>query len=312
MKNKFAFFQFIILFLLFSCGDRHVDKKNVESNLVRVKVDSKIEENEEVMRIKLLHIDFPINVVYFKESDRAFIEVNDKFQNIELDLRDGSKEFIWLFKDQDKYILMFPTYTEEFFNPCIVRVSKNGQFEYLGDHKLSNEDFIESSKLKNGSYHLKEKDDTIRVFYSKQDREVMFSEVNFHSDMHERITLEETQILKSLTNKDKSSLIQRWKGNYTLELDLIREMTEHNWKFSLHIGDENDIFVHHKSDNGTESIENLVIKSNSTNELVLISPTDKNTEYILTLEGNNFYIAGFSIYLINPPNERYQVFKKPK
>ena len=125
--------------------------------------------------------------------------------------------------------------------------------------------------------------------------------------------LGETFSFRTGTNsKYRSNLDNAWNGNYELELDLIREMTEHNWKFSLHVGDKNDIFVHHKFDNETESIENVVIKSNSPNELVLISPTDENAEYILTLEGNNFYISGASIYLMNPPNERYQVFKKPK
>lgn len=102
-----------------------------------------------------------------------------------------------------------------------------------------------------------------------------------------------------------------WIGVYRLELNLVRDMTITNWKCSVQIED-NNISVHHQFDNGAETIENLIIKSNSPNELVLVSPIDESSDYILTLEGNNFYLSGKYIYLMNPPNEKYEVLKESK
>lgn len=101
-----------------------------------------------------------------------------------------------------------------------------------------------------------------------------------------------------------------WIGEYTLTLDIFRMNEEHHIVMNFIINSLENIDVIIKVDGKTKStfkckgidkIEKLEIISSS---------EDKNKkEYIIIKDDNEYSITGQSIYLLNPPNDEYEIIK---
>jgi hypothetical protein len=203
MKKSILYLLVFTVSFLSSCGNESIDEKTSTPNYQSVKFDLTTTENEEVAYFEISNTSFPIHLIFFKESGNTFIEVNNNTLLVDLETRSGDgfstkKGQLALFKNKVGYILMFPTFTEEFPDFQLLGLSKNGEFSNYGWHTYSY-DAVEkmNKKFTEVDYKIKERNDTLRV-YLKQDNDVLLSELHFHSDKKVKLTLDEEKMLESL------------------------------------------------------------------------------------------------------------------
>ncbi|KMQ69266.1 hypothetical protein ACM39_04000 [Chryseobacterium sp. FH2] len=110
------------------------------------------------------------------------------------------------------------------------------------------------------------------------------------------------------SNKDDFS---QWKGNYTASFEISRIEEDFKFNYTVKILSKENIFIIQKINNEIEEIKNLYIESDSKNKLIIKSKLDSTLEYMIINENNDYYLAGNTIYLLNPPNDKY-LLKKEK
>ncbi len=183
-----------------SCGSY---TKTITPDYESLKFDVELSGNEQLASIDFKNTTFPISLVWFKEYERTFIKVNDKFLLIELDWMlddelNPEMDILTLFKNKDNYIIMFPTYTEEFPVFGLTSISKNGTFEDLAFHTYNYSDFkLSQGKMLNGNYLLNDVNDTVRVVLDSNPQ-VMLSDRWYLEDAGDPISEKEKTMLQEL------------------------------------------------------------------------------------------------------------------
>lgn len=141
-------------------------------------------ENEQCIEIQFFGIKIPFSLIYFKESEMCFILANKKrsfLVDLEPNFNYDSKlepENLLLFNKENDYLLMLPTYSEEFPTFQLVGFSAKGIFDNFGFHTFSYEDIenMNVNSLENICYNIQEKDNLPRIYANSK---VLLSKVEF-------------------------------------------------------------------------------------------------------------------------------------
>jgi hypothetical protein len=72
---------------------------------------------------------------------------------------------------------------------------------------------------------------------------------------------------------------------------------------------QDKVLISEKINGENNNLSGLFIKSVSENQLVIKSTIDDTLEYIISEIDGKYYIRGFTIYMLNPPNDRYPLTK---
>lgn len=141
-------------------------------------------DNEQCIEIQFLGVEIPFSLIYFKESEICFILVNKK-RSLLVDLEPSfnydlklEPENLLLFSKENDYLLMLPTYSEEFPTFQLVGFNAKGIFKDFGFHTFNYEDVdnLNGSSFEKIHYNIQEKDNLPRIYANSK---VLLSKVEF-------------------------------------------------------------------------------------------------------------------------------------
>lgn len=174
------------------------------SSYQSIAIKAETKENNAVVKLDLLDVNFPISIFFFKTSERTFIETSNSnllLEDLSWTLKDDlslNTDELFLFMDKDDYILMFPLYSEEFPTYHLLGISKTGSFEDYGVHTYSFKD-VENLKMKfpDVNYSLEDRNDTLRI-YANASRKILLSKLEFINSQNETISRDERAMIDLL------------------------------------------------------------------------------------------------------------------
>ena len=143
--NK-IFLILILILICFSCNAKQEEdhKKlsfdntnNQEREYTPLKNETKTLQNKILVIKDFQKIDIPLSVIIFRESEKSFLTIGDKYFQVELeysidDNNSINTDKILLFRKDNQYVILIPTYTEEFTTFQMVKYTKKEKFEDLG------------------------------------------------------------------------------------------------------------------------------------------------------------------------------------
>lgn len=107
----------------------------------------------------------------------------------------------------------------------------------------------------------------------------------------------------------KKDAFSRWKGNYYTNFTITRSSEDYELSYDIKIVRQDRVLISEKINGENNNLSGLFIKSVSENQLVIKSTIDDTLEYIISEIDGKYYIRGFTIYMLNPPNDRYPLTK---
>lgn len=311
-SNSVYLLFFLTTFLLGSCRESDVKEDVVSAAYEDLKVDNQVVDGDDVLQVKFLNLSYPVELIQFKESERTFIKSSESFQCIEFDWRNSGIDDISFYKAGDEYVMLFPTYTEEFITPCLISIQENGAPKDLGAHTFSYSDFDRANEsASQQKFVLKNVNDTIRVFQSGSKSDVMLSQLTFGYLKDDLISDKEKMILESFNNPEHNPL-KTWIGSYDLELDVVNGMEENKIRILISVKNHKNLSIKEQVNQEEEKVQKLVLQDESEDRLVFTSLEEPDVEYVLSRLDNAYYLSGKSIYAINPPNEKYELNRIPE
>ncbi|AZA81930.1 hypothetical protein C1637_24705 [Chryseobacterium lactis] len=100
-----------------------------------------------------------------------------------------------------------------------------------------------------------------------------------------------------------------WQGRYNANFEISRIEDDFTFNYSINIVDEKTILITEQINKTKKEVKGLYVDSYTKNKLIIKSKSDSSLEYIINKTGNEFYLAGNTIYLLNPPNDNYSINK---
>ncbi len=102
----------------------------------------------------------------------------------------------------------------------------------------------------------------------------------------------------------------KWQGNYSAEFEITRADGDFKVNYNIKVVSKEKVLMNEKINDEGNSISEPFIESWSDDKLVIKSKTDNTLEYIISKSGNQYYLMGNTIYLLNPPNDKYVLNKE--
>ncbi|WP_306169340.1 hypothetical protein [Halomonas sp. MMSF_3323] len=198
---------FAFLLMVFTSCATAVENESREERFSLVATDITQRSNDELVIYEVAGTSFPISIVFFKESERSLLIVNDdKWRTVAMDGRvEPAMESTYLFKKDQSHVLMFPTFTEEFPTFQLIQFEDDGNFVDLGMHTYSFDDFVKKQdEIRNGSYRIQEFDESIRVVL-ENGQNLLLSEVWFDKIPVEPVSGEERKMYEAFTPGEKNT-----------------------------------------------------------------------------------------------------------
>ncbi|MBP2619058.1 hypothetical protein [Chryseobacterium jejuense] len=126
--------------------------------------------------------------MYTFKGGNSFLEVNDHiiqfpiaFDFIHSENLDTTKEIL-LFKRNNKYDILLPTFSEGFTTFTLLEFSQDGTYKYLGNHTYNNDIFnkIKNTPPEKRIYFLKQgKTKTPGIYVKQGNNDLLFSEISY-------------------------------------------------------------------------------------------------------------------------------------
>ena len=261
--NKF--FALILSLTLLNCSGKD-QNNNVASKQIITQLNgyeklsnkSSVKSNETLSIAQFSEIQLPLNFVFFKESEKTFLNINELYLNInwlyELENDNANTNNVILFKNKLEYVILVPTFSEEFPIYQMVGIDKSNKFIYHGQHTYSQEDF---EKLKGTSfdkidYQIKKTNNELRIYAIANQKEILLSDYSKMANTETPITPNEKNEIKNLQKKTTNE--NRIKTVQNVFLDLDSDGHEENFEVNFNNGTikgnknlERQIFLDKKS-----------------------------------------------------------------
>lgn len=237
IAKHFNIFKYLILFIfLFSCTKSpsqitdNVTEKHIKDNVYEaINLKPIISKDDDKIIVHQLKNNIVPLVLYTFKGGNSFLEVNGNviqfpiaFDFIHSEDFDTTKE-IMLFKQNKKYTILFPTFSEGFTTFILLEFSQDGNYKYWGNHTYSNKVFnqIKDISPKKRVYSVKEdKTKTPRIYVKYLNKDLLFSNVNFDKpDLKIKGEYEEISLYKKSKKFDNkliskpSNLTGEWAVN---------------------------------------------------------------------------------------------------
>lgn len=243
--NKF--FALILSLTLLNCSGKDQNNNVVSKQIVtkqngyeKLTNKSSVKSNETLSIAQFSDVQLPLNFVFFKESEKTFLNINELYLNINwlytLENDNVNTKNVILFKNKLEYVILVPTFSEEFPTYQMVGIDKSNKFIYHGQHTYNQEDF---EKLKGTSfdkidYQIKKTNNELRIYAIANQKEILLSDYSKMTNTETPITLNEKNEIKKLqkqtTNENRIKTVQ----NVFLDLN----SDGHKENFEVNFNDE--------------------------------------------------------------------------
>jgi hypothetical protein len=201
----------------------NVTKKNTPTTVYETVALKPIisKDDDKIIIHQLKNNIISLDMYSFKGGD-SFLEVNGNVLNFPIAFDfinsedfDTAKEII-LFKQNNKYIILLPTFSEGFTTFIMLEFSQEGSYKYLGNHTYNSQVFnqIKDIAPEKRIYFLKEdKTKTPRIYIKYLNKDLLFSEVSFNKpDLNAQSEYEKVILYKKskiVDNKVDNKLISQ-------------------------------------------------------------------------------------------------------
>lgn len=176
-----------------------------KNEYVPVKYTTRTIQNEDLLEIMFYKQDFLLSIVLFKESEKTVLNVADKQLQVSLDYTYNNDETsiitknIYLFRKSNNYVILLPSYTEEFITFQMICFTRNGVFKDLGFYTY---DYKVFSKIKNVSfdkikYTIKEDNTIPQIYLLYNNQSIAFNSFR-KSEVKKILSKEEKEQIKYL------------------------------------------------------------------------------------------------------------------
>lgn len=113
-------------------------------------------------------------------------------------------------------------------------------------------------------------------------------------------------IEKPIRNNNSFS---QWQGNYLANFEISRTDGDYKVNYEVKVINKDEVSITEKINNENNPVSDIFVKSVSADKLVIKSKSDDTLEYIIAKMDGKYYLMGNTVYMLNPPNDRY-VLKK--
>lgn len=298
MKIKIIFLSFILTLQLFSCkkDDNSSIRKNsieaqtyLKNDFKRIKLDC-VKNDGFVKECKFGNYTFEISqsnqypTISFLNSNNLFsYNFGFSFEGI------GTDAF--LFENNEKTKILLFEFQFEYTSLVYVFEIKKDEIKLIDKNEFS---------ISEGSYeyNISKKKDGIYINLN-QGKKVVEKKIssNFRIQNLEYSVIEKNPKEKNI-----------WSGTYISKIEVIRDMEDYQLEFTFIIVDNKTVTLKSITNNNTET-KMLVIEKSSEEEIVMSDGKNKNA-YVIQKNTDKYWLSGDSVYLINPPNEKYLIEKE--
>jgi hypothetical protein len=117
----------------------------------------------------------------------------------------------------------------------------------------------------------------------------------------------ETKTTTSATTQ--SDNFSQWQGNYSANFEISRTDGDYLVNYVVKVVNKDKVSIIEKINDENNSVSDIFIESVSADKLVIKSKSDNTIEYIIAKIDGKYYLMGSTIYLLNPPNDKYLLKK---
>lgn len=183
---------FVLLFsiMLLSCFGKDQNKTTVsesekvtnQNSYEKISNKSNVKSNSSLAIAQFVSSKSPLNLIFFKASERSFLNIDEQYFNIDWNYKIDNDvintDEILLFKNNAEYIILIPTFSEEFPTFQTIGITNDGNFVDYGLHTYSGQDY---EKLGNTSfdkvdYQIKKLKNELRIYAVVNQKEILLSD----------------------------------------------------------------------------------------------------------------------------------------
>ncbi|MDR2238599.1 MAG: hypothetical protein LBE92_20915 [Chryseobacterium sp.] len=242
-------FLVILSIILLSCSNKEQKKEilvnktktqPVNNNFEEISSKSSVKNNKILSIADFTETEFALSLIFFKESERTFLNVNDNYLNVNwqysIENESVNSDNVLLFKNNSEYIILVPTFSEEFPTFQMVGINKNKEFINLGQHTYS---FTDYKKLGNTSfdkikYQIVKQKDGLKIKAVDGQKEVLLSEYSKNENDEAQLSLSEKNEITLLRNEKKMA-------TQNISLDLNLDGAKENFEINFDLNTINSI-----------------------------------------------------------------------
>lgn len=114
---------------------------------------------------------------------------------------------------------------------------------------------------------------------------------------------------KNTVSVKQNDDFSQWKGDYQADFEISRTDGDYQVNYEVKILGKDKVSIVENINNESNIISDIFIESVSEDKLVVKSKTDNTVEYIIGKVDGQYYLMGNTIYMLNPPNDKY-ILKK--
>lgn len=251
----------LVLLLLFnSCTgkekkeytDYHI-QQNTKSEYNSVDYKTNVKQDENLVITNFDDTSLPFSIIVFKESEKSYLQVSSNLIAIDFDYGYNEDESIntskiLLFKNQSKYIILIPTFTEEFHTFQMVEFSEK-EIKNLGFKTYGYEEFEKIKKNPNSKikFIIEDYKNSPTIFAFFNNEKIRFSQSSNSTSNSTSLSAKEKELIQNLNNNKRSkniSLDINSDGkNEVFEVDLNKKIITGTNKVYDELGFEGQYFI---------------------------------------------------------------------
>lgn len=117
---------------------------------------------------------------------------------------------------------------------------------------------------------------------------------------------------KALTDSSEvpKNNFDKWQGVYSGNFEITRANGDFKINYTIEIAGKEKVSVTEKINDEINKVPETFIELFSDDKLVIKSKTDHTLEYIISQINQQYYLMGNTVYMLNPPNDKYILKKK--
>jgi hypothetical protein len=117
-----------------------------------------------------------------------------------------------------------------------------------------------------------------------------------------------TEIKITIATKQNDDFSQ-WQGNYLANFEISKTDGDYHVNYDVKVLNKDKVSITEKINDENNPVSDIFIESVSEDKLVIKSKTDDTIEYIIAKIDGKYYLMGNTIYMLNPPNDKYLLKK---
>ncbi|WP_333852042.1 tetratricopeptide repeat protein [Epilithonimonas sp.] len=158
------------------------EKVTNQNSYEKISNKSTVKSNSSLAIAQFASAKRPLNLIFFKESERSFLNTSEQYfdinWNYKIDNNVINTDEILLFKNNAEYIILIPTFSEEFPTFQTIGITNAGNFVDYGLHTYSGQDYEKLGNISfdNVDYQIKKLKNELRIYAVVNQKEILLSD----------------------------------------------------------------------------------------------------------------------------------------